>query len=126
VQLVIQAAVLGHDGEALVLDMGEPVRIDAMARQLIELSNRQIEIEYTGLREGEKLSEELFSKGEDAIRSDHPLVSHVSVPATTGAGLLCTNSPAQAAEVTSALRERCLQMADTAKEMSRHDELLTG
>lgn len=82
VQLVIQAAVLGRGGEALVLDMGEPVRIDAMARQLIELAQQPIEIVYTGLREGEKMDEELFSTGEQARRSDHPLVSHVPVRPT--------------------------------------------
>ena len=60
VQLVIQAAAIGRDGEALVLDMGEPVTIDGVARQLIELSGKEIEIVYTGLREGEKLHEELW------------------------------------------------------------------
>ena len=86
VQLVIQAAVLGRAGEALVLDMGEPVRIDAMARQLIELARQDIAIEYTGLREGEKMDEELFSTGEPDLRPVHPLVSHVPVPTTD----LCT------------------------------------
>lgn len=81
VQLVIQAAVLGHDGEALVLDMGEPVRIEAVARQLIELSRRDIAIEFTGLREGEKLHEVLLAEGEPDYRPRHRLVSHVPVPA---------------------------------------------
>ena len=49
VQLVIQAAVIGRDGEALVLDMGEPVQIADVARQLVEWSERDIEIVYTGL-----------------------------------------------------------------------------
>lgn len=80
VQLVIQAAVLGHDGEALVLDMGQAVRIDAMARQLIALSKKDIAVEYTGLRDGEKMHEDLLGDGEPDSRPRHPLVSHVDVP----------------------------------------------
>jgi FlaA1/EpsC-like NDP-sugar epimerase len=80
VQLVIQAAAIGRDGEALVLDMGEPVSIDSVARHLIELSGRQIEIEYTGLREGEKMHEELLGEGEADSRPIHELISHTSVP----------------------------------------------
>jgi FlaA1/EpsC-like NDP-sugar epimerase len=80
VQLVIQAAAIGRDGEALVLDMGEPVSIDSVARHLIELSGRQIEIEYTGLREGEKMHEELLGEGEFDSRPIHELISHTPVP----------------------------------------------
>lgn len=80
VQLVIQAAAIGRDGEALVLDMGEPVSIDAVARHLIELSGKHVEIEYTGLREGEKMHEELFGEGESDSRPIHELISHTSVP----------------------------------------------
>ena len=126
VQLVIQAAVLGRAGEALVLDMGEPVRIDAMARQLIELAQQPIEIVYTGLREGEKMDEELFSTGERAIRSDHPLIAHVEVPPTTSVGLRSSHSGHQAASVIRTLQERCHSMAETTKGMNRHDGLLTG
>ena len=65
VQLVIQAAAIGRDGEALVLDMGEPVRIADVARQLVEQApGAPVEIVYTGLRPGEKLHEELFGDGE--------------------------------------------------------------
>jgi FlaA1/EpsC-like NDP-sugar epimerase len=81
VQLVIQAAAIGRDGEALVLDMGQPVSIDAVARQLIELSGKEIEIVYTGLREGEKMHEELWGDGEPDLRPVHRLVSHTPVPA---------------------------------------------
>ncbi|MCD4523774.1 nucleoside-diphosphate sugar epimerase/dehydratase [Nocardioides sp. cx-173] len=80
-QLVIQAAAIGRPGEALVLDMGAPVRILDVAHQLIEQSHLPISIEYTGLREGEKLHEELFGDGEPQdVRPVHPLVSHVPVP----------------------------------------------
>ncbi|HEX2577152.1 MAG TPA: nucleoside-diphosphate sugar epimerase/dehydratase, partial [Aquihabitans sp.] len=80
VQLVIQAGALGRDGEALVLDMGEPVRIDDVARRLIAESERSIDIVYTGLRPGEKLHEILFAAGEADERPDHPGISHVRVP----------------------------------------------
>lgn len=80
VQLVIQAGAIGNDGEALVLDMGSPVRIDDVARRLIAQSPRPIEIIYTGLRPGEKLHEVLLATNEVERRSSHPLISHVSVP----------------------------------------------
>ncbi len=80
VQLVIQAAAIGRDGEALLLDMGEAVRIDNVARQLIEMSGKDIDIQYTGLRHGEKMHEALFAEGEPDARPVHALVSHVDVP----------------------------------------------
>jgi FlaA1/EpsC-like NDP-sugar epimerase len=80
-QLVIQAAAIGRPGEAMVLDMGKPVRIVDVAHQLMEQSGRKVRIDYTGLREGEKLHEELFADGEPRDeRPAHPLVSHVPVP----------------------------------------------
>jgi FlaA1/EpsC-like NDP-sugar epimerase len=80
VQLVIQAAAIGRDAEALVLEMGHPVRIDQVARQLAEHASRPVDIVYTGLRPGEKLHEELFGAGERDVRPLHPLISHVQVP----------------------------------------------
>jgi FlaA1/EpsC-like NDP-sugar epimerase len=80
VRLVIQAAAIGRPGEALVLDMGKPVRIADIARQLTLLAGRSVQILYTGLREGEKLHEELFGDGEVDKRPVHPAVSHVTVP----------------------------------------------
>ena len=65
VQLVIQAGAVGRDGEALVLDMGEPVRIDDVAKRLIAEADRPIDVVYTGLRDGEKLHEVLITE-EDA------------------------------------------------------------
>nr|MDT0657230.1 nucleoside-diphosphate sugar epimerase/dehydratase [Micromonospora sp. DSM 115978] len=81
VHLVLQAAAIGRDGEALVLDMGSPVRIADLARQLAEQAARPVDILYTGLRPGEKLHEELLGSGEVDTRPLHPLVSHVAVPA---------------------------------------------
>jgi FlaA1/EpsC-like NDP-sugar epimerase len=80
VQLVVQAGAVGRRGEALVLDMGEPVRIDDVARRFVAQAERPIEIVYTGLRPGEKLHEVLFGAGEIDQRPAHPLISHVSVP----------------------------------------------
>jgi FlaA1/EpsC-like NDP-sugar epimerase len=75
VQLVLQAAVLGQGGEVFVLDMGEPVRIVDLARDLIRLSGleeaRDIDIVFTGTRPGEKLFEELFVPGEEYRRTRH-------------------------------------------------------
>ena len=81
VHLVLQAAEIGRDGEALVLDMGEPVRIADLARQMAEQAASPVPIVYTGLRPGEKLHESLFGAGETDVRPLHPLVSHVTVPA---------------------------------------------
>lgn len=81
VHLVLQAAEIGRDGEALVLDMGEPVRIADLARQMAEQADSSVPIVYTGLRPGEKLHEDLFGTGEVDTRPLHPLVSHVAVPA---------------------------------------------
>ena len=80
VQLVIQAGAIGGDGDVLVLDMGEPVAIDAVAQQLIDLAGKPVDIVYTGLRRGEKLHEQLFGAGEVDERPRHPLISHVRVP----------------------------------------------
>lgn len=81
-QLVLQASAIGTDGEVMVLAMGKPVKILDVARTLIEMAGKHdIEIQYTGLRPGEKLSEQLFTPGEEIKTSEHPLVSHVNVPA---------------------------------------------
>jgi FlaA1/EpsC-like NDP-sugar epimerase len=75
VRLVLQAGALGTGGETFVLDMGEPVKIVDLARDLIRLSGLQegtdIDIKFTGLLVGEKMHEELFYKNEHAVRSKH-------------------------------------------------------
>ncbi len=79
-ELVIQAGALSHDGEVLVLDMGEPVKIADLARRLIAECDRQVEIVYTGLRPGEKMHEVLFSPTELPSASEHPMIQRVEVP----------------------------------------------
>ncbi len=78
VGLILQAGAMGRGGEIFVLDMGEPLRIKHLAEQMIRLSglevDRDIEIQYTGLRPGEKLFEELFHKSEDLRVTKHPKV----------------------------------------------------
>jgi FlaA1/EpsC-like NDP-sugar epimerase len=75
VQLVLQAAALGQGGEVFVLDMGPPIRIEDLAKDLIKLSGltpgRDVDIVYTGLRPGEKLFEELSAAGEDYVPTRH-------------------------------------------------------
>jgi FlaA1/EpsC-like NDP-sugar epimerase len=89
VQLVLQAAALGQGGEIFVLDMGEPVRIVDLARDLIELSGltpeRDVEISFCGTRPGEKMCEELFSQEEDWTPTRHPKILVVrGAPAIEG------------------------------------------
>lgn len=83
VSLVLQAGFYAKGGEIFVLDMGEPVKIDTMARQLIRLSGFEpdvdIKIEYTGLRPGEKLFEELLMKEEGMQDTDNKLI-HIGKP----------------------------------------------
>lgn len=79
-QLVLQAAVIGEDGHIMVLDMGEPVRIVDIARSLVAMSDRQTEIVYTGLRDGEKLDEELFGDYEGTVVRIHEKISRVESP----------------------------------------------
>jgi FlaA1/EpsC-like NDP-sugar epimerase len=77
-QLVLQAGLLGDGGKVFVLDMGEPVRIVELAREMVRLSGycpgADMDIRYTGLRPGEKLFEELFASGEERRTQVHPKV----------------------------------------------------
>ena len=83
VSLVLQAGCYAHGGEIFVLDMGEPVKIDTLARNLIRLSGLKpdvdIKIEYTGLRPGEKLYEEKLMAEEGLEKTDNELI-HIGKP----------------------------------------------
>ena len=75
VQLVLQAAVLGKGGELFMLDMGEPVKIVDLAKEMIRLSGlseQDVKIEFSGLRPGEKLFEELLMDDERTLPTPHP------------------------------------------------------
>jgi FlaA1/EpsC-like NDP-sugar epimerase len=109
VHLVIQAAAIGHGGEALVLQMGAPVRIADVARQMVQLAQAPVEIVYTGLRPGEKLGEVLFGTGEEDRRPYHPLISHVSVPPLDPAAVRRLAAGADPADLTAALSALCGQ-----------------
>jgi FlaA1/EpsC-like NDP-sugar epimerase len=110
-QLIFQAAVLGQGGEIYALDMGEPVLIRELAEQMIRLAgkepDRDIAIVYTGLREGEKLYEELFHAHENYAPTRHPKIFEAQ------------SSPPSLTE----LRERLRQAAAQVKTYD-HDGLL--
>lgn len=78
VQLVLQAGALGRGGEVFVLDMGDPVRVVDVATDLIRLSGlepgKDIRLQFTGIRPGEKLYEEMFFSAENVIPTIHPKV----------------------------------------------------
>jgi FlaA1/EpsC-like NDP-sugar epimerase len=74
-QLVLQAGAMGRGGEIFVLDMGEPVRIVDLARDMVRLSGlgeNEVKIVFTGLRPGEKLYEEVLADGEHTLATPHP------------------------------------------------------
>ena len=84
VQLVLQAGALAHDREVFMLDMGEPVRIADLANRMISLAGYRagvdIQIEVTGLRPGEKLTEQLSTAEEDPRMTSHPKIMQLRPP----------------------------------------------
>lgn len=79
-QLVLEAGTMGHGGEIFVFDMGQPVRIADLAKRMIDLSGaKNIEIKYTGLRDGEKLYEEVLNDAEQTIPTIHPKIKIAKV-----------------------------------------------
>jgi FlaA1/EpsC-like NDP-sugar epimerase len=96
VQLVIQSGAIGGDGDVLVLDMGEPVRIADVARQMVEQAERPVDIVFTGLRPGEKLHEVLFGEDEERRPGPHELILHVAVEPLCPAAVDLTELPVAA------------------------------
>ncbi len=112
-RLVLQAAAIGESGQVLVLDMGEPVRIVDLARDLIRLSGHttdEIAIEFTGLRPGEKLYEELLVSAEDTLPTPVPglRIALLQAGGESGIGALVEQAGA-AAEMDDAEVRRRLQ-----------------
>jgi len=91
VRLVIQAGAIAKGGEVFLLDMGQPIRIIDLARQMIELSglipDRDVPIQFTGLRPGEKLYEELLIEPEHALPTVHPRIFRSQEPCPESAVL---------------------------------------
>lgn len=114
VELVLQASVLGASapgneaGKIYVLDMGDPIKIDDLARQMIRLGGlrpeKDVKIVYTGLRPGEKLYEELFHEHEPLIETSHPSL-HLASPRTTNLELLSRSLDDLAAAATARDRD---------------------
>lgn len=78
-QLVVQAGGIGRPAEVMILDMGEPIRILDVAKRMIEMSGKDIEIVFTGLRAGEKLHEDLIGFNELDERPIHPKITHTRI-----------------------------------------------
>lgn len=73
-KLVLEAGTIGHGGEIFVFDMGEPVKIVDLAKRMIKLSGAKVEIKFTGLRDGEKLYEEVLNEKEITLPTVHPKI----------------------------------------------------
>jgi FlaA1/EpsC-like NDP-sugar epimerase len=83
VSLVLQASVIGEKGDTIVLDMGQPVSILELVQTLVRLSGKteeQVTIKFTGLREGEKLVEELFYRNEEVGQTSFPKIKRARGP----------------------------------------------
>jgi FlaA1/EpsC-like NDP-sugar epimerase len=91
VSLIVQAGSIGRSGQVFVLDMGEPVSIVDLARNMIRLSgkepDRDVAIEFVGVRPGEKLHEELWGDGESVGDTPHPKILAVTRPSIDAAWL---------------------------------------
>jgi FlaA1/EpsC-like NDP-sugar epimerase len=129
VHLVIQAAAIGQGGEALVLEMGKPVRIAEVARQMAQLAPVPIAIEFSSLRPGEKLHEDLFGAGEIDRRPLHPLISHVEVPPLDPAQVAALAASADPHTLTAQLAQLCGVDEPTRQHetltLPRHDQAVT-
>ena len=127
VQLVIQAGAIGRNGKVLVLDMGEQVTIADVARQMANGSDPPIRIEFTGLRPGEKMREDLISDYEASFTSQHPMIRYVDVP-TLNPNLVCDiDAAVDDLVLVETLQGLCDDMAARAATVGlRRSEVLSG
>jgi FlaA1/EpsC-like NDP-sugar epimerase len=118
VSLIVQAGAIGGRGQVFVLDMGEPVKIVDLAREMIRLSGKEpgtgIEIEFTGVRPGEKLHEELWGAGELVEPTTHPKISRATRSQIDAAWL----------EEELAELERLVEAGDTLELVARVDSMV--
>jgi FlaA1/EpsC-like NDP-sugar epimerase len=128
VQLVLQAAVMGRGGEIFMLNMGEPVKIVNLARDMIRLSGLEvghdIDIHFSGIRPGEKLFEELFSEGENYERTAHEkimIATHASsfLPPRLNAEISALEAAAMTNDDESALRRLRLLVPEFRRESDK-------
>lgn len=113
-KLVLEAGTIGHGGEIFVFDMGKPVRIVDLAERMIRLSGaKNVEIKFTGLRDGEKLYEEVLNDQETTLPSAHPKIKVAKVREYVYADV-CEQVDAL---VTSSLEEEDMQIVKHMKEM---------
>lgn len=108
VQLLLQASVVGRQGEVLVLDMGEPVRIADVARRVASSVSPAVGILYTGLRAGEKMYEALLGAQEADVRPFHPLVMHVAAPRLDPLRATALDPWAPVEQLISSMAEMCV------------------
>ena len=113
-KLVLEAGTMGHGGEIFVFDMGKPVRIVDLAERMIRLSGaKNVEIKFTGLRDGEKLYEEVLNDQETTLPSAHPKIKVAKVREYVYADV-CEQVDAM---VTSSAKEEDMQIVKHMKEM---------
>ena len=91
--LVLEAGARGETGDVMVLDMGEPVRISEIARRIIQMSGKDVPIDYIGLQPGEKLHEELGSEDESLLPSIHSKIMRFGVVPSSPQEVLATKWP---------------------------------
>jgi len=112
-RLVLQAAAIGESGQVLVLDMGEPVKIVDLAKNLIRLAGHttdEISIEFTGLRAGEKLYEELLADADATVPTAFERVRVAKLQAQTGVDVLAWLLGSAVADADPAVRERLREL----------------
>jgi FlaA1/EpsC-like NDP-sugar epimerase len=131
-QLVLQAGAMGDGGEIFILDMGEPVKIVDLARDLIALSgfrpDDDIEIKFSGVRPGEKLFEELSTDSEHADKTKHPKIFigrvrglSTDVAKTKISNLLAMGDGCNGAEIRSALQDLVPEYSGAQQQTSDND-----